>query len=127
MYSTGNYIQYLVITYNGKEYEKNHTYLHTYTYTYTTESFFCPPETNTTLKINSTSIYKRTNKRACDPYSTLLGARGWAWGSAGSDGRQHKVATGVDENASELDVAAQLCERTKSSEFYMVPGWILDM
>ena len=33
--SAGNYIQYLVITNNGKESEKNmYTYLHTYIYTY---------------------------------------------------------------------------------------------
>ena len=35
---TGNYIQYLVITYNGKESEKN-----------VSESLCCIPETNTTL------------------------------------------------------------------------------
>ena len=30
LYSTGNYIQYLVINHNGKEYEKEytHTYVH---------------------------------------------------------------------------------------------------
>ena len=27
LYSTGNYIQYLVITYNGKEYEKEYKYV----------------------------------------------------------------------------------------------------
>ena len=32
MYSTGNYIQYFVITYNGKESEKN--YIHTHIYIY---------------------------------------------------------------------------------------------
>ena len=30
LYSTGNYIQYLVITYNGKEYEKEYTYVCVY-------------------------------------------------------------------------------------------------
>ena len=30
MYSTGNYIQYLVINYNGKEYEKEYIYIYTY-------------------------------------------------------------------------------------------------
>ena len=28
LYSTGNYIQYLVITYNGKETEKEYIYIH---------------------------------------------------------------------------------------------------
>ena len=31
MHSTGNYIQYLVITYKGKESEKEYAYTHTYT------------------------------------------------------------------------------------------------
>ena len=39
LYSTGNYTQYLVVTYNGKE----------YIYIYITESLRCTPETNTTL------------------------------------------------------------------------------
>ena len=43
LYSTGNYIQYLVITYNGKEYEK------VYISICITESLCCTPETNTTL------------------------------------------------------------------------------
>ena len=37
LYSTGNYVQYLVITYNGKESE------------YITESLCCTPGSNTTL------------------------------------------------------------------------------
>ena len=37
MYSTENYIQYLVITYNGKKSEKK--------YVYTTESVCCMPKT----------------------------------------------------------------------------------
>ena len=37
-YNTGNYIQYLVITYNGKESEKEYIYVYS-----------CTPETNTTL------------------------------------------------------------------------------
>ena len=57
LYSTGNYIQYLVITYNGKEPEKEYTHTHTHTqthththtYIYITESLWCTPETNTTL------------------------------------------------------------------------------
>ena len=49
MYRTGNYIQYLVITYNGKESEKE------------SESLCYTPETNTTLYINYTSF--KTNKQ----------------------------------------------------------------
>ena len=30
LYSTGNYIQHLVRTYNGKEYEKEYTHTHIY-------------------------------------------------------------------------------------------------
>ena len=53
LYSTGNYIQYLVITYNGKESEKEYMYVYIYvyyTYIYThniTKSLCCTPETNT--------------------------------------------------------------------------------
>ena len=43
LYSTGNYIQYLVITYNGKEFEKEKDI-----YIYT-ESLCCTPEINTIL------------------------------------------------------------------------------
>ena len=32
LYSTGNYIQYLIIIYNGKESEKEYIYIHTYIY-----------------------------------------------------------------------------------------------
>ena len=41
LYSTGNYIQYLVINHNGKEYEN--------VYVYITESFFCTAVINTAL------------------------------------------------------------------------------
>ena len=44
LYNTRNYIQYPVITYNGKESEKN-----ILTYIYKTESLCCALETNTTL------------------------------------------------------------------------------
>ena len=44
LHSRGNYAQYLVITYNGKESEKS-MYIHK------TESLCCTPETNTTLQI----------------------------------------------------------------------------
>ena len=32
MYSIGRYIQYFVITYNGKEYEKEYIYIYTFIY-----------------------------------------------------------------------------------------------
>ena len=35
LYSTGNYIKYLVIIYNGKEFEKEYIHTHTHTYIYT--------------------------------------------------------------------------------------------
>ena len=41
LYSTGNYIQYLLIHHNGKEYKKKNAYI--------TESLFCAAEINTTL------------------------------------------------------------------------------
>ena len=40
LYSTGNYIQYLVITYDGEESEKEYIYVCVYS---------CTSETNTTL------------------------------------------------------------------------------
>lgn len=43
LYSTGNYIQYLVITSKGKESEEEYIYM------YVTESLCCIPEANTTL------------------------------------------------------------------------------
>ena len=61
LYGTGNYTQYLVVTYNGKESKKEYEYkcryiytyiyIHTYTYMYIgiTESLCCTPGTNTTL------------------------------------------------------------------------------
>ena len=57
LYSTGNYIQYLVIMYNGKKsgkeyiyiyiyiYIHTHTHTHIYTHAYKTESLCCIPET----------------------------------------------------------------------------------
>ena len=42
LYSTGNYIQYPVIDYNGKELEKN-------VYTGINRSLCCSPETNAIL------------------------------------------------------------------------------
>ena len=49
LYSTGNYTQCLVITYNGKESEKVYIYIFIYMYVCITESLCCTPETNTTL------------------------------------------------------------------------------
>ena len=43
LYSTGNYTQYPVINYSGKEYEKEYIYI------CITESLCCTPKTNTTL------------------------------------------------------------------------------
>ena len=43
LYSTGNSIQYVVITFNGKEYEKEYVYI------IITESLCCISETNTIL------------------------------------------------------------------------------
>ena len=45
LYSTGNYIQYHVILSNGKESEKEYTYI----YVCVTESLCCTPETGTAL------------------------------------------------------------------------------
>ena len=53
LYSTGNYTQHSVITYMGKESEKRIDIC-----IYTTESFCCTPESNTTLSVNYTSIFK---------------------------------------------------------------------
>ena len=60
LYSTGNYIQNLIINYNGKESEKEQIYVHMYIYNTdipvsipisiyirTIESICCTPETNT--------------------------------------------------------------------------------
>ena len=53
LYSTGNYIQYLVISCKGKDSEKGNIYMFFYkyinTYIYITESLCCTPETNTAL------------------------------------------------------------------------------
>ena len=59
LYSTGNYIQYLVITYSGKESGKEYIHI----YMYMTESLCCTPETNTTWQINYTSIFKIKKKK----------------------------------------------------------------
>ena len=53
--SAGNCIWYLVITYNGKESEKEiyikkkKIYIYIYIYIYISESFCCTPETSTVL------------------------------------------------------------------------------
>ena len=49
--STGNYIPHFVLTYKGKESEKNPNI-----YVSITESLCCMPKTNTTLQISYTSI-----------------------------------------------------------------------
>ena len=45
LFSSENYIQHLVITYNGKESEKEYIYI--YTHILISESLCCTPETNT--------------------------------------------------------------------------------
>ena len=45
LYSTGSYIQYLIIAYNGKDSEKEDTYIDVEI----TESLRCTLESNTTL------------------------------------------------------------------------------
>ena len=48
LYSTGNYIQYLIITYNGKSLEITFIYIYIYSY-YITESSYYRSETSTVL------------------------------------------------------------------------------
>ena len=50
----GSYTQYLVMTYNGRESEKENMYVCVCVYIYITESLCCTPETNTTLLIKCT-------------------------------------------------------------------------
>ena len=55
MYSTGNYTQYSVMAYLGKESKKEwryiyiyiYIYIHIHTYTHTTNSFCCTSESST--------------------------------------------------------------------------------
>ena len=58
----GNYTQYFVITYKGKESEKVYTYTYTYTYIHIhiTESLHFTPEANMILQISYTPIIKTT-------------------------------------------------------------------
>ena len=46
LYSTGNYVQYLVINHNEKEYEKVFIYIYIYIYIYIIESLCCSVEIN---------------------------------------------------------------------------------
>ena len=48
LYNTGNYIQYPVINYNGKEYEKS-IYISTHIHTCITEPLCCIADVNTAL------------------------------------------------------------------------------
>ena len=66
VYSKGASTQYLVITYTGKEFEKN-THMCICVCVCVcivciTESLFCTPETITTLQINYISIFKNGKK-----------------------------------------------------------------
>ena len=63
MYSTGNYIQYLVRTYKGKNLKKH---------THVTESLCCTPETNTTLQISDTSIFKKVINAAIPQETSFI-------------------------------------------------------
>ena len=56
LYSTGNYIQYPVISHNRKEFEKECVYI--YIYIYINESLCYTAVINTTLCFNYTSIKK---------------------------------------------------------------------
>ena len=50
LYSTGNSIQYLIVTNNGKESEKEYIYI--YILMCIIDSLCCTPKTNTTLEMN---------------------------------------------------------------------------
>ena len=64
LYSTGNYTQYLLVTYNGKE-SKKRIHAHIHTHIYGIAELFC--YTPGTLKINYTSIKKK--KKASSAWS----------------------------------------------------------
>ena len=53
LYTTGNYIHYLIVTYNRKEsvcaYLCVYIYIYIYTYTFKTKSLCCTPESNAIL------------------------------------------------------------------------------
>ena len=59
-YSTGNCIQYLVRTYNGKESQKEgiSIYIHVIYALYVTEALCCIPETNTVKQVHLNSNLK---------------------------------------------------------------------
>ena len=50
LHGTGNYIQFLIMNHNGKEYEIQYT--HIYIHIIIAESLCHIPETNTTLYVN---------------------------------------------------------------------------
>ena len=64
LYSTGNYIQYLVITHNGKESEKE---MCVCIHVCVTEPLCCTLETNTTLKINYILQFKKKKNHRAEP------------------------------------------------------------
>ena len=63
LYSTGNYIQWLAITYNGKESEKEYTYIHVYAYTYLNMNLFVVHLKLTHCKSTILWGRKRLNKK----------------------------------------------------------------
>ena len=67
MYSTGNYSQYLVITYNGKKSEKKKDMC-----ICITESLCCMPETNTTLNQLYFNNFFKLSGKATSPVIFFL-------------------------------------------------------
>ena len=55
MYSIGRYIQCLVITYNGKEYEKEYIYIYIYEYLYIY------------IKLNHVALYLKLTQHCKSP------------------------------------------------------------
>ena len=59
LYSTGNYRQYLVITYNGKEFEKEYIYIHIYI----TESLCCTSVNQLYLNLKEEKKERKQNQK----------------------------------------------------------------
>ena len=63
LYSTGNYTQQFVITYKGKEPEKEWRYIYGVLYIYKTESLWCTTETNTSAIQKNTAELRDAEQR----------------------------------------------------------------